>query len=154
MANVHISDDEPDMRHLVAFLCAEMGHEVTVSIDGRDAIQAMLVRPPDLLILDLMMPDMDGYAVLGEMHEYQLLESTKVLVLSARSHEDDRRLAFELGADEYVTKPWESGELKTVISTLLEQSKEELRLRREDLKDKARLLAQLESAIEQGRQTA
>ena len=154
MANVHISDDEPDMRHLVAFLCAEMGHEVTVSIDGRDAIQAMLASPPELLILDLMMPDMDGYAVLGEMHEYQLLDSTKVLVLSARSHEDDRRLAFELGADEYVTKPWESGELKAVISSLLEQSKEELRLRREDLKDKARLLAQLETAIEQGQRTA
>jgi DNA-binding response OmpR family regulator len=154
VANIHISDDEPDMRHLLAFLLSEMGHEVTVSIDGRDAIESMLVRPPDLLILDLMMPDMDGYAVLGEMHEYQMLDSTRVLVLSARSTEDDRQLGFELGADEYVTKPWDEGELKSIITTLLEHGKEELRLRREDLRDKARLLAQLETVIEQGQQTA
>jgi DNA-binding response OmpR family regulator len=154
VAKIHIADDESDIRQLLTFLLSEDGHEVSTSVDGRAAVEKMLLSRPDLLILDLMMPDMDGYVVLEEMLAYQILDSTKILVLTAKGTEEDRAKAFELGADEYIVKPCDEGELRATVATLLEQSKEELRLRREDLKDKARLLSQLESVVEQGHRTA
>lgn len=150
MAKIHIADDETDIRQLLTFLLAEDGHEVSVSSDGRVAIETMLMNPPDLLILDLMMPDMDGYAVLTEMQDFQILDSTRVLVLTALGTENDRERGFELGADEYITKPCDEQELRQAVRGLLEISKEELRLRRDDLRDKARLLSQLETVVDQG----
>lgn len=154
MARIHIADDEPDIRQLLTFLLTEEGHEVSVSADGRAAVEKMLLKPPDLLVLDLMMPDMDGYVVLEEIHDYQTLASTRVLVLTAKGGEQDRAKGYELGADEYLVKPCDEREFRASVANLLERSKEELRLRREDLKDKARLLAQLETAVEQGHQDA
>jgi two-component system, sensor histidine kinase and response regulator len=154
VARIHIADDEPDIRQLVTFLLSEDGHEVSTSADGRAAVEKMLLKPPDLLILDLVMPDMDGYVVLEELAEYQILDSTRILILTAKASEQDRARGFELGADEYLVKPCAEDEIRATVANLLEQSKEELRLRREDLADKARLLSQLESVVEQGHQTA
>lgn len=150
MAKIHIADDETDIRQLLTFLLTEEGHEVSVSADGRAAIETMLLNPPDLLILDLMMPDMDGWAVLTEMQDYQILDSTRILVLTALGAEQDRERGFDLGADEYITKPCDEHELRKTVRGLLEKGKEELRLRRDDLRDKARLLSQLESVVDQG----
>ena len=150
MAKIHIADDEADIRHLLTFLLSEEGFEVSVSIDGRAAIEKMLLNPPDLLVLDLMMPDMDGYAVLKEMQEFQILDSTRVLVLTALGTENDRERGYELGADEYITKPCDEEELRVTVRRMLEISKEELRLRRDDLRDKARLFSQLETVVDQG----
>lgn len=150
MARIHIADDESDIRQLLTFVLAEEGHEVSVSADGRAAIERMLLSPPDLLILDLMMPDMDGYSVLTEMLDYQILDSTRILVLTALGTEHDRERGYELGADDYVTKPCDESELLETIGVMLEKTKEELRLRRDDLRDKARLFSQLESVVDQG----
>lgn len=149
MARIHIADDEPDIRQLVSFLLTEQGHEVSVSADGRAAIERMILSPPDLLILDLMMPEMDGYSVLAEMQDFQVLDSTRVLVLTARGAEQDREKGFELGADEYLTKPCDEAELRATVTAMLEITKEELRVNRDDLKDKARLFSQLESVVDQ-----
>ena len=150
MAKIHLADDEADIRQLLTFMLAEEGHEVSVSADGRAAVERMILSPPDLLILDLMMPDMDGFAVLAEMQDYPLLGSTRVLVLTALGAEHDRERGFELGADEYITKPCDEKELRDTVRTMLEFSKEELRVRRDDLRDKARLFSQLESVVDQG----
>ncbi len=150
MAKIHIADDESDIRQLLTFVLSEEGHEVSTSGDGHACIERMLMSPPHLLILDLMMPEMDGYAVLKEMQDYQILDHTKILVLTAKGTEQDRELGYELGADEYVTKPCDEAELRSVVETILRLSQEELRDRREDLKDKARLFSQLESVVEQG----
>lgn len=150
MARIHVADDESDIRQLLTFLLTEEGHEVSVSVDGRAAIERMIMSPPDLLILDLMMPDMDGYAVLTEMQDFQILDSTRILVLTALGTENDRERGYELGADEYITKPCDEAELRHTIQAMLEISKEELRLRRDDLRDKARLFSQLESVVDQG----
>lgn len=150
MAKIHIADDESDIRQLLTLILVEDGHEVSASGDGRAALDKMLMNPPDLLVLDLMMPDMDGYAVLQEMQDFSILDSTRVLVLTAKATEHDRERGYELGADEYVAKPCDEAEIRSTISSMLEVSKEELRLRREDLIDKARLFSQLESAAEQG----
>src|SRR5688572_10426144 len=151
MAKIHIADDEADIRQLLSFMLTEDGHEVSTSGDGHSCIERMLMSPPHLLILDLMMPEMDGYSVLQEMADYQILDHTKILVLTAKAAEQDRERGYELGADEYVTKPCDEGELRTVVMTMLDLGKEELKVRREDLKDKARLFSQLESVVEQER---
>ena len=151
MAMIHIADDEADIRQLLSFMLTEDGHEVSTSGDGHSCIERMLMSPPHLLILDLMMPEMDGYSVLQEMADYQILDHTKILVLTAKAAEQDRERGYELGADEYVTKPCDEGELRTVVMTMLDLGKEELKVRREDLKDKARLFSQLESVVEQER---
>ena len=149
MAKVHIADDDPDIRQLLTYVLAEEGHEVRVSKDGRMAVEAMVMDPPEILILDLMMPEMDGHAVLKDMKDYQVLDSSKVLVLTAKGSENDRHLAFDLGADHYLTKPFEPDEVVAAIDTMLELSKEELKVRREQERDTAHLLSQLESILDE-----
>ena len=151
MAKIHIADDEADIRQLLSFMLTEGGHEVSSSDNGHVCIERMLMSPPHLLILDLMMPEMDGYSVLEEMQDYQILDHTKILVLTAKAAEQDRERGYELGADEYLTKPCDEAELRSEVETMLGLSKEDLRSRREDLKDKARLFSQLESVVEQER---
>jgi CheY-like chemotaxis protein len=150
MAKIFIADDEADIRRLLAYVLADEGHEVGVAPDGREAIETMIMEPPEVLILDLMMPFMDGLAVLREMQDYQTLDSTKVLVLTAKGSEFDRHLAFDLGADCYLTKPFEADAVAQMVATMLELSKEELKVRREQERDTAHLLSQLESIFEEG----
>jgi DNA-binding response OmpR family regulator len=149
MAKIHIADDDPDIRQLLTYVLAEDGHEVAASKDGRAAVEAMLMHPPEILILDLMMPEMDGHAVLRDMKDYQVLDSTKVLVLTAKGSEHDRHLSFELGADHYLTKPFAPDEVVQAARTMLELSKEELRVKREHERDTAHLLSQLESILDE-----
>jgi DNA-binding response OmpR family regulator len=150
MAKIFIADDEPDIRRLLAYVLADEGHEVRVAPDGREAIETMVMDPPEILVLDLMMPHMDGMAVLREMQDYQTLESTKVLVLTAKGSEFDRHMAFDLGADCYLTKPFETDGVVEMVATMLELSKEELKVRREQERDTAHLLSQLESIFDEG----
>lgn len=149
MAKVHIADDDPDIRQLLTYVLAEEGHEVRISKDGRMAVEAMVMDPPEVLLLDLMMPEMDGHAVLKDMKDYQVLDSTKVLVLTAKGSEHDRHLAFDLGADYYLTKPFEPDEVVHAVETMLALSKEELKVRREQERDTAHLLSQLESILDE-----
>jgi len=149
MAKIHIADDDADIRHLLTFVLAEEGHEVRVSPDGRMAVDAMCMDPPEVLLLDLMMPEMDGHAVLTDMKDYQVLDSVKVLVLTAKGSEHDRHLAFDLGADHYLTKPFEPDEVIEAVATMLELSKEELKVSREQERDTAHLLSQLESILDE-----
>lgn len=148
MAKVHLADDDDDIRHLLTYVLAEEGHEIRASKDGRQAVEAMVMDPPEVLLLDLMMPEMDGHAVLRDMKDYQVLDSTKVLVLTAKGSEHDRHLAFDLGADHYLTKPFEPDEVVEAVETMLELSKEELKVRREQERDTAHLLSQLESILD------
>lgn len=149
MAKLLIADDDPDIRQLLTYVLAEEGHEIRAAKDGRMAIEAMVIDPPAVLILDLMMPDMDGMAVLREMKDYQVLDSTKVLVLTAKGTEHDRHMAFDLGADNYQTKPFEPDEVLVAVETMLALSKEELKVRREQERDTAHLLSQLESILDE-----
>ncbi|MFP5351967.1 MAG: response regulator transcription factor [Actinomycetota bacterium] len=149
MAKIHIADDDADIRHLLTYVLAEEGHEVRVSKDGRMAVDAMCMDPPEVLVLDLMMPEMDGLAVLRDMNDYQVLDSVKVLVLTAKGSEHDRHLALELGADLFLTKPFEPDEVVEAVERMLELSKEELRVSREQERDTAHLLSQLESILDE-----
>jgi DNA-binding response OmpR family regulator len=149
VADILIADDDVDFRRLLTCVLAEEGHQVSVAKDGQSSIKTMVMSPPDIVILGLM-PEMDGLSVLREMAEYQVLESTRVLVLTARSSEADREVGLELGADDYITKPVEPLEVVIAVKELLALTKDELRVRREEERDKAHLLSQLESVFPGG----
>jgi DNA-binding response OmpR family regulator len=150
VADILIADDDADIRRLLSWILAEEGHQVSVAKDGRSSIETMVMSPPDIVILDPMMPEMDGLSVMREMAEYQVLGSTKVLVLTAKGSEADREAGLELGADHYITKPVDPLEVVIAVKELLALTKDELRVRREKERDQAHLLSQLESIFDRG----
>lgn len=148
MARIYIAEDDPDVRSILTRSVVDEGHEVMAAKDGRSALDAVLADPPDVLILDLMMPELDGFAVLDALRSRSGGSSVRVLVLTARNSESERVEGFEHGADMYLTKPFDHGELVAAISELLSSSPEQLAQRRQRERDKALLLAQLETVFQ------
>ena len=146
-ARVLVVDDDPDLRALLCGILTDDGHNVAAATDGRRAIEAILEAPPDLVILDVMMPHMDGFSVLREMAEAGV-HRVKVLLLTARSSEVDWAEGYRLGADLYLTKPFDPGELSAAVTTVLTCTKGELAARRDRELDKAEMLSQLESLFD------
>lgn len=148
MASILVVEDDSDVRRLVTHTLVEAGHEVAAARDGEGALQMLLAGRPEVMVLDLMLPGMDGFQVLAEMTARGLTERVKVLVLTARGAEQDWQRAFELGAVRYVTKPFDPRELRDMVAELLRSSSAELAAQREKQRDRARLLSQLESLFE------
>lgn len=145
MARILIADDDPDIRHLVVYALADEGHEVSVAKDGREALEHVKESPPDLMLLDIMMPELDGYDVLRALAEQELADDVKVLVFTAKGSERDWKLGYDLGADRYMTKPFDPDELLATIIEMLASTPQELAAKREQEQDRANLLSQLES---------
>ncbi|MFN2588292.1 MAG: response regulator transcription factor [Actinomycetota bacterium] len=143
MAKIHIVDDDADIRRLLSYHFIEEGHEVSVGRDGDEILQTIANDQPDLLVLDLMMPKLDGISVLERMDESGMRGATRIVVLSANGAETDRALG--LGADHYMTKPFDPQDLIGVVKELLALSRVELDLRRDHERVKARLMSRLDS---------
>ena len=143
MAKIHIVDDDPDIRRLLSYHFIEEGHEVSVGRAGEELLETIANDQPDLLVLDLMMPKLDGMTVLEKMDESGLRGATRIVVLSANAAETDRALG--LGADHYMTKPFDPNDLIAVVKELLALSRVELDLRRDHERVKARLMSRLDS---------
>ena len=145
MARILVVDDDPDIRRLLEVLLIGQGHNVTSAPDGEEALDLMTKETPDLLILDIMMPKKDGFMVLKEMKSHGVRDTTKILILTARTAEVDWLRGYKLGADQYLTKPFDNEELIDTIDMLLSMSKDELRARRQQELDRAQLLSRLEA---------
>ena len=100
-----IVDDDPDTLALVSRLLTDAGHEVTVRASSTGALRDIPELLPDCVITDVMMPVMDGFELTRELRAKPALEGMKILILSAKSYDFDRRRAKEMGADGYITKP-------------------------------------------------
>jgi two-component system, OmpR family, response regulator AdeR len=142
-----VADDDPDLRALLCGILIDEGHKVAAAPDGRRALEAILNDPPDLVMLDVMMPHMDGFAVLKGMAEAGVM-NVKVLMVTARSAETDWAEGFRLGADYYVTKPFDPAELSDAVTTVLTSTKGELAAQRDRELDKAEMLSQLETLFD------
>lgn len=151
MREVLIVDDEPDIRGVLAFTLEDAGYEVREAGDGAQAIAELEAHAPDLLVLDLMMPGVDGFGVLRSRRQLGLAPETRVLILTAKTAERDYVRGWELGADEYLTKPFDPEEFVARVRSLLASSAEALRSRREQELQKAELLERLESAFSRPR---
>jgi DNA-binding response OmpR family regulator len=147
MARILVAEDDADIRHLVTQLLVDEGHEVAAAQDGDLAVDKLLEDLPDILILDIMMPGLDGYSVLEEMRAVGIDSAIKVMVLTARKSEQDFERSFALGACEHMTKPFDPGELVASVNKLLSLSREEILRHREEERDRAHLLSQLESIL-------
>lgn len=114
-----VVDDEPMVREVITRYLENDGHQVTVVADGGEALRLSLQVPFDLIVLDLMLPSVDGLSVLRELRRRS---GTPVIVLSARGDEADRVLGLELGADDYVVKPFSPREITARVASVLRRS--------------------------------
>jgi DNA-binding response OmpR family regulator len=103
---VLIADDDPDILALVRFRLERDGYEVLSAPDGETALDLAMARTPDLAVLDVMMPRLDGYEVTRRLREHGPTTTIPIILLTARVQEPDLERGFEAGADDYVTKPF------------------------------------------------
>jgi CheY-like chemotaxis protein len=115
---VLVVDDEPNIRRLLQFHLARAGYEVETATDGLEALEQVRLRRPDILILDVMMPGPDGFRVLEALKDDPRTADIQVLMLSAKSRDDDIRHGWQSGNDFYMTKPFNPEELRTVVDRI------------------------------------
>jgi len=118
-ARVLVVDDERDIAALVAYHLTREGYRVSTAGTGDEALQAAAAERPDLVVLDLMLPGLSGYEVLQELRRAPGMEQLPVVFLTARREEADRIRGLELGADDYVTKPFSPQELVLRVGSVL-----------------------------------
>ena len=116
---VLVADDDPDILTLVGFRLERAGYEVLPARDGEEALALALERQPDLAILDVMMPKLDGYEVTQRLRSNQATSGMPVILLTARVQEADITRGFEAGADDYIKKPFSPQELRARVQAIL-----------------------------------
>lgn len=119
MNRIYVVDDEPDMVELLATVLKGEGHQVETYTDGRAALARVLEEPPDLLLLDLMMPDLDGFELLKLLRLDTRGRNVMVLVVSARTGHRAQLETLQLGANAYIYKPFSPRELAVQVRQLL-----------------------------------
>ena len=120
MSKILMVDDEPDIITLISRYAKREGYEVMTAEDGRQAIEACQKEDFDIIIMDVMMPDTDGFTACKKIKEFR---DTPVIMLSARGTEFDKLFGFEVGVDDYVTKPFSPMELMARIKAVLSRSR-------------------------------
>lgn len=119
MARVLVIEDSPDIAELIAHYLSGAGYGVTVSGNGSDGLRLAKQSPPDAIVLDLMLPGMDGLHVCQALRGEAATSAIPVIMLTARGEEADRIRGLELGADDYLTKPFSPKELVARVAALL-----------------------------------
>ena len=114
-----VIEDEPDVADLIRFNLERQQYQVVVANNGISGQEAAFFERPDLVILDLMMPGKDGYAVFKELRRDDRTTSTPVLILTARAQTEDRIQGLEAGADDYLTKPFSPKELVLRVNAIM-----------------------------------
>ena len=125
-----VVDDDASVRAMLGYLLHDEGYDVREASDGAEAIEELTVQAPDCMVLDLMMPNVDGVQVLRTRRERGFAPDTRVLVLTAKTDTKDAVWCWELGADEYLNKPVDPDKLAREIRQLLARSTVELQRRR------------------------
>ena len=122
MKRVLIIEDDRDIVELVRYNLANEGFQVNAALDGTAGLSALKKTPPDLLLLDLMLPKISGLEICREVRKDESLNRLPILMLTARGDEADRVVGLEMGADDYVTKPFSPRELIARVKALLRRA--------------------------------
>lgn len=117
-----IADDDVDALRLVGLMLERKGYQILAAASGQQALQKAIEANPDIIILDIMMPDMDGYQVAAQLRKHPATESIPILMFTAKAAVNDKIAGFQAGADDYLTKPVHPRELITRIETLLQRT--------------------------------
>ncbi|MEO8477001.1 MAG: response regulator [Actinomycetota bacterium] len=119
MPRVLVIDDEPDVLMLCRVNLRHEGHEVLEALDGETGVALAVENPPDAVVLDLLLPAMDGFEVLTRLRGTEMTTDVPIVVLTAKAQIEDQRLAFESGADVFLSKPFVPEELAQIVGALL-----------------------------------
>jgi two-component system phosphate regulon response regulator PhoB len=125
MAKILVIEDEPDLVQVLEYNLRQSGHEVFAAKRGEDGLRYAREQRPDLILLDLMLPDVPGTEVCKILKESPATRAVPVVMLTARGEEIDRVVGFELGVDDYVVKPFSVRELLLRIQAILRRGKPE-----------------------------
>jgi DNA-binding response OmpR family regulator len=118
-----VVDDEIYIVHILEFTLTMEGYEVLTAADGEEALRRLEQDHPDLVVLDVMMPKVDGYEVLRRIRADEEFRQTPVILLSAKGRPIDRETGLEIGADDYIVKPFSPRRLLEKIQNLLERTR-------------------------------
>jgi CheY-like chemotaxis protein len=119
MARILIAEDEPDIRELVAFTLRFAGHEVTTTANGEEALQQASQLIPDIIIMDVRMPKMTGYDACRAMKADVMLKDIPVMFLSAKGQDSEIQAGLDVGAEEYLLKPFAPTQLSERVKVIL-----------------------------------
>lgn len=115
---VLLAEDEPNIVESLQFLLQRADFDVRVAGDGQLALQAALEDTPDVLVLDVMLPGLDGYEILRRIRADRRAQALPVLMLTAKGQREDREMAIESGADIFMTKPFANSEIIAAVTSL------------------------------------
>lgn len=119
-----IIDDDLDTLRLVGLMLQRQGYQISAATNGQQGLEKAFEEDPDLILLDVMMPDMDGYEVTRRLRKNPATLETPILLFTAKTQLDDKVIGFEVGANDYLTKPTHPSELQTRVKTLLARAGE------------------------------
>ena len=125
MTTVLVVEDEQDIRFLLSETISELDYDVLEASDGRTGFRRALEKRPDLILLDVMMPVMDGFQVLAKLKEHAETHPIPVIMVSARGQEQDMMRAMRGGAWGYVIKPWNPDDLESKINNAVAEALQE-----------------------------
>src|SRR5512135_3200389 len=114
-----IIDDDVDTLRLVGLMLQRQGYQITAATGGEQGLEKAFEERPDVILLDVMMPEMDGYEVTRRLRKNPVTATTPILLFTAKTQLDDKVSGFEAGADDYLTKPTHPAELQAHIHALL-----------------------------------
>lgn len=121
-AKILVVDDDPDIRRLVQYNLEKEGYQAITAPDGEQALRLVASEMPQLVILDLMLPDMDGLEFCRKMKQDEPTSGIPIIMLTAKGEEVDRVVGFELGAEDYITKPFSPRELVLRVKAILKRA--------------------------------
>ena len=116
---VLIVDDSPTDRQVLLTLLQKQGYEVTTAVDGEDALEKVAANRPPLIVLDIILPKMNGYQVLRQLKSTPETRDIKVILVSSKSQESDRFWGLKQGADDYIAKPYPDETLLAAVARYL-----------------------------------
>ena len=119
-----IIDDDLDTLRLVGLMLQRQGYQISAATNGQQGLDKAFDEDPDLILLDMMMPDMDGYEVTRRLRRNPSTMGTPILMFTAKTQLDDKVIGFEVGANDYLTKPTHPSELQARVKTLLSRASE------------------------------
>jgi CheY-like chemotaxis protein len=121
MAKILIAEDEPDIRNLITFTLRFAGHEVAAAQNGVEALELATAVMPDLILMDVRMPRMDGYEACKRIKADEKIQHIPVVLLSAKGQEAEVQTGLKAGAEEYILKPFSPDELTDRVKALIDK---------------------------------
>ncbi len=120
MKQILVVDDDPDILMSLEFLMKKNGYQVMIARNGTEALEAINTVKPNLILLDIMMPDVDGYSICKHVKSKKDLKDIHVVFLSAKTKETDVQKGLDLGASMYITKPFSTRDLMKKVNELMQ----------------------------------